>query len=376
MNFSLTDTQQSVRDTFKKFVDEKVIPVADQIDDKGEFPRELFMEVGKLGFFGMRYPEEAGGSGMDIISYCLAVIELARGSMSLAAACSMQSLMATYFLYRFGDEEILRDYFALALDGSKLGSICMTEPDAGSDLNNIKTLAKVYDDHFILNGQKTWITQAPAADFFSVLSRTDNHDKHSFFLVPTHFPGVRVGKNIEKMGVRASITSEVFFDEVRLPRNYLLGEIGGGTKMLLEILAEIRIMTAALAIGVAQAAFDDAVEYAKIRVQFGQPIGKFQAIKIKVADMAVQLETAKHMLFHAAWLCDENKPRQKEAAIAKLYASECANEICDQASRILASYSYAMEYPMQRYLRDARFTLFGGGTNEILKINIAREYGL
>jgi butyryl-CoA dehydrogenase len=313
---------------------------------------------------------------MDVVSYCLAVIELARGSMSLAAACSMQSLMATYCLYRFGDEEIRRDYFSPALSGDKIGGICMTEPDAGSDLNNVKTIAKVLTDRFILNGQKTWITSAPYADFFTVLSRTDNSDKLSFFLVPAKNKGVIVGRNIEKLGVWGSITSEVAFDEAEIPKNYLLGEIGGGTKTLLEILAEIRIMTAALAIGVAQAAFEEAVEYAKIRVQFGQPIGKFQAIKIKVADMAVQLETAKQMLFYTAWLSDNNQPRTKESAIAKLYASECANEICDQASRILASYSYAMEYPMQRYLRDARFTLFGGGTSEILKINIAREYGL
>jgi butyryl-CoA dehydrogenase len=376
MDFKLTDTQQSVRDTFRKFVEEKVKPVAAEIDEKKEFPLELFKEVGKLGFFGMRYPEEAGGSGMDTISYCLAVMELARGSMSLAAACSMQSLMATYCLYRFGDEEIRRNYFAPALTGDKIGAICMTEPDAGSDLNNIKTIAKVFDDRFTINGQKTWTTSAPYADFFTVLSRTDNSEKLSFFLIPSKTKGVIVGKNIEKLGVCASITSEVVFEEVEIPKNYLLGEIGGGTKALLEMLAEIRIMTAALAIGVAMAAFEDAVEYAKTRVQFGQPIGKFQAIKIKVADMAVQLETAKQMLFYAAWLSDQNKPRSKEAAIVKLYASECANFICDEASRIFASYSYALEYPIQRYWRDARFTLFGGGTNEILKINIAREYGL
>ena len=376
MNFNLNETQQSVLDTFRKFVDEKVKPAAEAIDENKEFPRDLFMEVGKLGFFGMRYPEEAGGSGMDTISYCLAVMELARGSLSLAAACSMQSLMATYFLYRFGDEEVKRDYFVPALTGDKLGSICMTEPDAGSDLNNIKTMAKVHDDHFILSGQKTWITQAPFADFFSVLCRTDNHDKHTFLLVPTHFEGVQVGKNIDKIGARGSITSEVFFDEVKIPKNYLLGEIGGGTKGLLEILAEIRVMTAALAIGVATAAYEDAIEYAKTRVQFGKPIGKFQAVKMKAADMAVMLETAKHMMFYVAWLSDNDLPRHKEAAIAKLYASECADAICDQASRIFASYSYAMEYPIQRYWRDARFTLFGGGTNEILKINIARELGL
>ena len=376
MNFRLNDTQISVRDTFRKFVDEKVVPRAAEIDEKKEFPHDLFKEVGQLGFFGMRYPEEAGGTGLDIISYCLAVIELARGSMSLAAACSMQSLMATYFLYRFGDDEVREKYFTPALDGTLLGSICMTEPDAGSDLNSVKTMAKVYDDHFILNGQKTWITQAPFADFFSVLCRTDNHEKHTFLLVPTSLDGVHVGKNIDKMGACGSITSEVFFEDVKVPRNYLLGEIGGGTKGLLEILAEIRIMTAALAIGVATAAFEDSIEYAKTRVQFGKPIGKFQAIRMKAADMAVKLETARHMLFYAAWLADNDLPRHKESAIAKLYASECSNSICDDASRILASYSYAMEYPIQRYFRDARFTLFGGGTNEILRINIARELGL
>ena len=376
MNFQLNEIQQSVQQTFKKFVDEKVVPAAAEIDEKKEFPSELFKQVGELGFFGMRYPEKDGGAGLDNISYCLAMIELARGSLSLAAPCMMQSLMATYFPYRFGDEEIREKYFAGALEGSKIGSICMTEPNAGSDLNNITTIAKVFDDRFVLSGQKTWITLAPYADFFTVFARTDNHEKLSIFLVPTHLEGVQVGKNIDKLGVRGSITSEVFFDEVELPINYLLGGIGNGTKGLIEILAEIRIMTAALAIGAATAAYEDAIEYAKTRVQFGRPIGKFQAIRMKAADMAVMLETSKHMLFYTAWLGDQDLPRLKEAAIVKLYASECANSICDNASRILASYGYATEYPMERYWRDARFTLFGGGTNEILKINIARELGL
>ncbi len=376
MDFELNETQRAVQETFKKFVDERVKPIAAAIDEAKEFPMELFREVGKLGFFGMRYPEESGGSGADIISYCMAVAELARGSLSLAAACSMQSLMGTYFLHRFGDAAIRKDYFDEALQGRKIGAICMTEPDAGSDLMAIKTLVKVHDGHFLLSGQKTWVTSAPVADFFTVLARTDNHDKLSIFFVPKNLPGVIVGKNIEKVGVRASLTNEVAFDEVRLPLNYLLGGIGEGTKCLMEILAEIRIMTAALAIGVGTAAFDDALEYAKTRVQFGKAIGKFQATQSKFADMAVQLETARQMLYYTAWLSDQNKPRQKEAAMVKLYASECANSICDQASRILASYGYAMEYPIQRYWRDARFTLIGGGTSEILKINIAREYGL
>ncbi len=376
MDFELDETQKSVQRTFGDFVDQKVKPAADEIDRSEEFPLKLFKQVGDLGFFGMRYPEGSGGSGADVLSYCLAAIELARGSLSLAAVCAMQSLMATCFLYRFGNEEIKREYFGAALNGEKIGAICMTEPDAGSDLGGIKTTATVLDDGYKLSGQKTWVTSAPVADFFTVLARTSNHDQLSIFFVPARLDGVNVGRNIEKLGVRGSVTSEVSFDEVRLPTEYLLGGVGEGTRCLKEILAEIRIMTAALAIGVATAAYDDALEYAKTRIQFGKPIGKFQVIRVKLADMAVQLQTARQMLFYAAWLSDRDLPRQTEASIAKLYASECANSICDEASRILASYGYAMEYPMQRYLRDARFTLIGGGTSEILRLNIAKDLGL
>ncbi len=376
MNFDLNDTQTAVQETFKKFVDERVKPKAAEIDEHKQYPIELFKEVGKLGFFGMRYPESIGGTGMDIISYCLALTELARGSMSLAAPCMMQSLMGTYFLYRDGCEEIRENYLRPALDGQKIGGICMTEPDSGSDLNSITTMAKVKNDHFLLSGQKTWVTSAVVADFFTVFARTDNHDKLSIFFVPVDLEGVTIGKNIEKLGVWGSITSEVTFDEVKVPKHYILGNIGEGTKGLFEILTEIRIMTAALAVGVATAAYEDSIEYAKTRVQFGKPIGKFQAIAMKAAEMAVQLETSKQMLMYSAWLSDNKKLNNKIASITKLYASECANDICDQASRIMASYGYAMEYPVQRYWRDARFTLIGGGTSEILKINIARDLGL
>jgi len=376
MDYQLNETQRLIKQTFANFVDEKVKPQAESIDLKNEFPFELFKAVGELGFFGMRYPEESGGNGSDVLSYCLAVTELARGSLSLAAACSMQSLMATYFLYRFGDDDIKKNYFFPALNGEKIGAICMTEPNAGSDLLNITTMAKVTDDGFVLSGQKIWVTSAIVADFMTVLSKTDNHDKLSIFFVPTNSEGVFIGKNIEKLGVRGSVTSEVSFDNVHLPKNYLLGAIGDGTKFLFEILAEIRVMTAALAYGVGLAAYEDSLEYAKSRIQFGKPIGKFQLIQSKFADMAVKLETTKQMLYHAARLCDLGLPRQKESAIVKLYASECANSICDEASRIMASYGYAMEYPIQRYLRDARFTLIGGGTSEILQLNIAKELGI
>ncbi|HLG35746.1 MAG TPA: acyl-CoA dehydrogenase family protein [Bacteroidia bacterium] len=376
MDFELTEIQKQIQQTFRDFAEKKVNPLAAKIDEEKKFLMELYRQVGALGFFGMRYPESAGGSGLDVVSYSLAVIELARGSLSLAVVCTMQSLMGTYFLYRFGDDEIKEKYFSEALKGNKIGTICMTEPNAGSDLMAITTTAKVTDDGFILNGQKTWVTSAPDADFFTVLARTDNHDQLSIFFVPSNLKGVMVGKSIEKMGIRGSVTSEVSFNDVKLPKNYLFGEIGEGTKCLREILAEIRIMTAALAIGVATAAYEDALEYAKTREQFGKPIGKFQAIQMKFADMAVQLETAKQYVLYAATLSDKNLPRQKEAMIAKLYASEIANNICDEASRVLASYGYAVEYNIERYLRDVRFTLIGGGTSEILKINIAKELGL
>lgn len=376
MDFKLNEIQKNVQQTFREFAEKRIKPQAAKIDEQKKFPLELFKETADLGFFGMRYPESAGGSGLDIVSYSLAVIEIAKGSMSLAATCTMQSLMGTYFLYRFGNDEIRENYFSEALKGNKIGAICMTEPNAGSDLMNIGTMAKVTNDGFILNGQKTWVTSAPVANFFTVLSRTDNHEQLSIFFVPSDLKGVLVGKSIEKMGVRASLTSEVSFNDVELPKKYLLGNIGEGTKCLKEILAEIRIMTAALAIGVAEAAYNDALEYAKTRVQFGKPIGKFQAVQLKFADMAVQLEMAKKYLLYAAYLSDNNLPRHKESMIAKLYSSEISVNICDEASRVLASYGYAVEYNLERYLRDSRFTLIGGGTSEILKINIAKELGL
>ncbi len=375
MNSNLNDIQKSVQQTFKEFVDNEVVPQAAAIDENAEFPKELFQKVGELGFFGMRYPEEAGGTNMDIVSYTLAVIELSRGSLSLAAACTMQSLMATYFLYRLGDDEV-KTHFEAALRGEEIGGICMTEPNAGTDLFSLTTKAEVKDDGFILSGQKTWVTSAPVADFFTVLAKTDKAEGISIFFVPTNLEGVNVGKSIEKLGVKGSVTSEVSFDNVKLPLNYLLGNLGDGSKYLKEVLAEIRIMTAALAIGVATAAFEDALQYSKEREQFGRPICKFQAVKMNFAEMAVQLETAKQYTLYAASLSDAGHTQQKEAMIAKLHASECANSICDKASRVLASYGYAMEYPLQRYLRDARFTLIGGGTSEILKINIGRELGL
>jgi butyryl-CoA dehydrogenase len=373
MDFTLSDDQRLLRETFARFCDERVRPQAAAIDEAKEFPRDLFLELGKLGFYGLRYPDSVGGSDLDFVSYCLAVSEIARGSLSLAAVAAMQSLMGTHFLYALGNDDIHRRLLEPALEGEKIGTICITEPNAGSDLSSIASTAKKAEGGYVLNGQKMWITSATVADFFTVFARTGEEKRLTIFLVESDFDGLTVGKTIEKMGVWASPTSELSLEDCSVPDDHRLGEEGEGESQLRKILAEIRIMTGALAIGVARAALDDAVRYAGEREQFGKPINRFQAIQFKLAEMATDLEAATHLVHYAAWLKDNDRPHAREAAMAKLFATESATTICDKASRIFASYGYAMEYPIQRYLRDIRFTLFGGGTSEILKLVIARD---
>ena len=363
MDFSYNDEQRAVRDVFAAFSDAEIRPAAAELDQNPRFPRELFAKAGELGFFEMRY------GGADIHSYLLAVEELARGSLAVAAACTMQSLMGTFFLHRFAQDDVRARLLAPALRGDVVGTICMTEPDAGSDLMAISTRAEERDGTWYVTGQKTWITSAPVADMFTVFARTGDREL-SIFLVEKGAPGLEVGRAIDKMGVRASVTSEVFFDDT--PATALLGEKGGGIASLREILAEIRLMTAALALGVARAAFDAARKYAQERKQFGKKIAKFQAIRIHLADMATELEAARRLVQWTAWRNEQGLENDTEAAMAKLFASEAAHRICDRAARVLASYGYATDYPVERYLRDVRFTLIGGGTSEILKINIAR----
>ncbi len=372
MDFELSEEERAARDAFRRLVDEKIVPRAREIDAAAEFPREAFRAVGDMGFFGMRYPEEVGGSGHNVVSYCLAVEELARGSLSVAAACTMQSLMGTYFLFRSGDEGIREEFFKPALAGEMVGTICFTEPGAGSDLSAIATRAGRDGDEWVISGHKTWITSAPVASFFTVFAKTSDKEI-SPFLVPRDTPGLTVGRNIPKMGVRASVTSEVFLNECRVPHRFLLAEVGTGRRVLEEILEKIRLMTGALAVGAGQGALEAALKYAAERVQFGRPIQAFQAVRMRLAEMATELEAARRLVHYGAWRDDRRLPSRKEAAMAKLFASETGLKVCDGAARVLASYGYAEEYPVERHLRDVRFTLIGGGTSEILKLVIAKE---
>ena len=373
MDFELSEDERQIRDTFARYVDERLAPRAAEIDEAHAFPREAFDEIGALGFFRMLYPEESGGLGLGMVPYCLAVEELARGSMSVAGCVSMQSLMATYFLNELANDDIKERLFEPALDGKKIGAICMTEPNAGSDLHGITTRAVKAEGGWRLTGQKMWVTSAPVADFFTVFAKAGDEDKLTIFLVERDFEGLSIGRAIDKMGVWALITSEISFDECFIPDSHRLCEIGDGETHLRKILAQARILTGALGIGIARAALDAALTYAGERNQFGRPINSFQAVQLKLAEMGTDLEAARHLVLYAAWLRDTGRPNRKEAAMAKLFASETAAEICDKAARIYASYGYAMEYPIQRYLRDVRFILIGGGTSDILKITIARD---
>ena len=374
MDFEPSDEQKQVRDAFARFCDERIAPQAAALDEAHAFPRELFAELGRLGFFGIRYPEDVGGSGLDLVTFCLALEEVARGSLSLAGCAAMQSLMGTKFLHMLGNADVLERLFKPALRGEKIGAICMTEPNAGSDLDSIATRADKVDGGYKLNGQKIWVTSAPVADFFTVFARAGEERKLTIFLVERSFKGLHVGRAIEKMGVWALPTSELALDDCFVPDSHRLSKAeGDGESHLRKLLAEIRIITGAMANGVARAALAEAVRYSAERKQFGKPINRYQAIQHKLADMATGLEAAERLVLYAAWLKDADRPHHKEAAMAKLFASETAASICDQAARVLASYGYAMEYPVQRYLRDIRFTLIGGGTSEILKLIIAKE---
>lgn len=374
MNFELRDEQQQIRDTFAQFCDRKIAPQAAAIDESHAFPLELFRELGALGFFGMRYPADVGGSGLDLISLCLALEEISRGSMSLAGCVTMQSLMGTKFLEMLGNADIRQRLLIPALRGEKIGAICMTEPNAGSDLGGIATTARKVDGGYMLRGQKIWVTSAPLADFFTVFARTGDERKLTIFLVEKHFKGLAVGKAIPKMGVWAIPTSELALDDCFVPDSHRLSkEEGDGESHLRKLLAEIRIVTGALALGGARGALEEAIRYAGERKQFGKPINAYQAIQIRLAEMATDLEAARRLVHYAAWLKDNDRPHHKEAAMAKLFASEAAAQICDKAARVLASYGYSMEFPVQRHLRDIRFTLIGGGTSDILKLIIAKE---
>ena len=382
MDFQLSPLHEIFRRTVAEFVEKEVTPRTSEMEARGEWSSELFRRMAELGFFGLRYPEQYGGASADSIMFAIFLEEMARGYMSLAAAAMMQCLMGTNFIYRFGTEDQRERLLVPAIRGEKIGTIAMTEAGAGSDLGAITTRAERDGDDYVISGSKSWITSATRADFFTVAAKTNLDPKAGFkgidmFLVEKGTPGLTVGKKINKVGVVASETSELTFNQVHVPKENLFGgKEGFGFAALREMLNEIRVMTGALGLGLARAARDESMQYAKQRAAFGRKIGDFQAIQHKLADMEVSIELSQQMVYYGAWLIDQKLPCNKEAAIAKLYATEAGVKAADEATRIFGAYGMAMEMTPQRLFRDGRFLLYGGGTSELLRNIIAKEMGM
>ena len=374
-----SNAEELIRKTMARFVDNELIPKAQEIDEKGEFPREMFQEMGKMGVFGIRYPKEKGGGGGNTTLYCIICEELARGLMSVAATTAMQCLMGTNFLFHFGTEEMHRKYFLPAMKGEKIACFCLTESEAGGDLGNVSTQAVRTEEGYLINGVKTWVTNGPVASFFTVLCQTDPAKKLrglNFFFVPRETPGVSLSKPFNLLGTKTTPICELALTNVLIPHENMLGEEGRGTDNLLSILAEIRTMTAALGIGLTRAALHDSIQYAHERAAFGKTISQYQLIQAKIAEIAVDLEASKLLAYRASHMVDDKISCLKEATMAKYFATETACKAGDYATRIFGAYAYSMDYTAQRYFRDNRFLLYGGGTHEVLLQNIARWVGL
>lgn len=355
MNFELTKEQEMTRKMVRDFAVDKIKPRAIDIDTKADFPEDLFKEMGELGLLGIPFPEEEGGSGGDTVTYALAVEEIGRvcGStgLSYAAAVSLGSSP----IYMFGTDEQRKKFLKPLAEGEALGSFGLTEPNAGSDAGGTKTTANLEGDEYVINGEKCFITNASYAKQIIVTAVTgkDSRGKNiiSAIIVPTDSPGLKISDNYDKMGVRGSNTAEIVLEDVRVPKENLLGDPDAGFKQFLRTLDGGRISIAALGVGIAQASLDRALAYAKERKQFGKPISSFQAIQFKLADMAMEVELARNMVMKAAWLKDNGKPFTKEAAYAKLFATETATRSANQAIQILGGYGYMREYEVERFLR-------------------------
>lgn len=371
--------EELIRKTFARFTDEEVIPKAREMDEAGEFPRWMFEKIAKTGAYGIRYPRSVGGAGGNTTQFCIMVEELARGSMSVAAFTAMQCLMGTNFLYEYGTPELHERLFGPAIRGEKVASFALTEADAATDLGAVKTTAMSDGDRWVINGSKTWITNAPVADFYTVLCQTDKSKGLkglNFFLIERDAPGLYVSRKFDKLGTRATEISELAFTDVVIPFENRLGREGQGVGNLMRILAVIRAMTAALSLGLARAAYDHSKAYAMERVQFKKRIGSYQLVQQKIANMATDIWASQLMTYATTEKIDRGERALKEASMAKYFVSEVACRAADEATRIFGAYSYSMEYDVQRFYRDCRFLLFGGGTSEILQTIISRECGV
>lgn len=374
MKFELTEIQSLIQSTVKEFAQTAVAPIAAEIDRTHRFPEELIPQLAELNLFGVPYPEEVGGAGADNLSYVLVIEELARVCASTAVIVSAHTSLGTWPIYQFGTEAQKEKYVSKLASGEWLGAFALTEPGAGTDAAAGKTTAVLEGDEWILNGSKIFITNGGYADVYVVTAMTDPSKGTkgiSAFIVDKDAPGFSVGEKEHKLGIKASSTTPLYFNDCRIPKDAILGETGKGFKIAMQTLDGGRIGISAQALGIAQGALDAAVKYAKERVQFGKPIANQQAIQWMIADMATQIDAARFLVYRAAWNKDNGLPYSKEAAMAKLYASEVASFVANKAIQIHGGYGYTENYPVERALRDAKITEIYEGTSEVQRMVIA-----
>jgi len=375
MNFELTEEQEMTRKMVRDFAENEVKPGADERDDKEEFSRELFDKMGELGLAGIPWPEKYGGGECDYISYVIAVEELSRVDASAGTTLAAHISLAGWPLYKYGTEEQKKKYLEPMALGEKLGAYGLTEATAGTDAAAMRTTAVLDGDSYILNGNKLFITNAGEAEIYVVFAVTDKEKKArgvSAFIVEKDTPGFSFGKKERKMGLRSSPTLELIFDNCRVPKENLLGKEGEGFKIAMSTLDGGRNGIAAQAVGIAQGAMEEAAAYAKTREQFGRPIADFQAISFMLADMSTKIEAARLLTYQAAYLEYAGLPYGKASAMAKLFASEMAMEVTTNAVQVFGGYGYTRDYPVERFMRDAKITQIYEGTSEVQRLVISR----
>ena len=376
LNLDLSEEQSLLRETVRRFAEDEVAPRAMEMDRTSTFDMSLWEQMKELGLTGVPVPEEFGGAGMDGLSYILTVEELARVCGSTALTLAAHVSLGTWPIYAWGTDEQRRKYVPELACGDKLGSFGLTEPNAGSDSGGTQSNAILRGDKYILNGTKTFITNANIGHTFIVTAKTSNDPGSrgiSAFIVEKDFPGFKLGQKLEKLGTRGSDWAELIFEDCEVPAENLVGEEGGGFKVFMKTLDGGRISIAAMALGLAQGAYERAVKYSKERETFGKRIADHQAVGFKLADMAVEIEAARHLVYHAARLKDAGRPFGPQAAMAKLYASEVAMRVTSNAIQVHGGYGYSTEYEVERFWRDAKLCTIGEGTSEIQRLVISRQ---
>jgi alkylation response protein AidB-like acyl-CoA dehydrogenase len=377
VNFDLNEEHELVRETVRKFAEQRVAPVAEELDRESRFPYELVGELAELGLMGMTIPEEYGGGGADTVAYAIAVEELTRVDSSVAITVAAHHSLGTLPIYYFGSEEQRRDWLPDLASGKKLAAFGLTEAGAGSDAGATRTTAELRDGEWIVNGSKIFITNAGTdiTGCVTITARTGD-DEISNIVVPNGTPGYEISAPMKKLGWRASDTRELSFENVAVPEGNLLGPRGRGFHQFLEILDGGRISVAAMGVGLAQGAYDLAYAYAKEREQFGKPIARFQAVQFALADMATEIEAGRQLVYKAAWLKDQERPFALEAAMAKLYTGLLSNRAANSALQIHGGYGFMEESAISRLFRDQKILEIGEGTNEVQRMVIARQLGL